>query len=162
MAALKCADALTRLLVGNQLKVRSRFVSLMIGAALMANSVGCAGTRSDAPVYFVFELRAGDTKEPLRNIHYSFGTELVDRMRPVARPGLSFQNFSAQMAVPARFDVTWDTSDGRSHSFSVPVRELITESVRGKTLLFVLQDDSVEGYIAVLTPAGQKIERRFY
>ena len=134
-----------------------------LGGLILLSSIGsCSASRLDDRAYFVFELKVGATAESLTNVHYTFGTDIVERVRPVARPGLSFEDFSAQMQIPERLDVSWETPDGKKHAVTVPVRGHLGGPISGKTLLFVLQEDSVEGYITVYTPAGRKVEKQFY
>jgi hypothetical protein len=142
--------------------MQQKLVWTLLGAILMSNIGSCSASQVEEHVYFVFELKVGATTDSLSNVRYTFGTEIVDRVRPIARPGLSFEDFSAQMQIPERLDVSWETHDGKKHAVTVPVRGHLGGPITGKTLLFVLQEDSVEGYVTIYTPAGRKVERRFF
>jgi hypothetical protein len=142
--------------------MKQKAVRLLLGTLLICGLGGCAASQVDEHVSFIFELKVGAMAKSLTNVHYSFGSQIVDRVRPVAAPGLSFEDFSAQMQIPESLDVSWETPDGRKHAVTVPVSGHLGQSIRGKTLLFVLQEDSVEGYITVYTPAGRKVEKQFY
>ena len=84
----------------NGLSYRSRLLIIIVALC------GACALAPNQPVYFVFELRAGETNGALKNIRYSFGSELKDRVPPAARPGLPFQNFSGNMVIPERFEVS--------------------------------------------------------
>lgn len=142
------------------MNVREGLLKAIVAVTLMGTTAGCVTAGPNERVYFEFELSVGDTD--LKNVHYTFGDELVNRLRPVALSMLPFQNYTAQMIIPENFDVSWETDDGKHHSVTVPVRSRLHESIYHKTLLFVLQKDSVEAYIAINTPAGQKREKQFY
>lgn len=95
------------------------------------------------------------------NIHYTYGNEFVNATKPSAGSIAPLFVYIAPMHVPEEFEINWETQDGKKHAAKVPVRSRIPGSVENKTLVFVIMQDSVEGYVAVSTPFGQKRER-FY
>ncbi|ANC42913.1 hypothetical protein A6P55_00145 [Pandoraea pnomenusa] len=65
------------------------------------------------------------------------------------------------MHVPEEFEISWETLDGRTHEAKVPVRSRLQGTVENKTIIFVIMQNHIEGYVGVSTPYGQKRER-FY
>lgn len=65
------------------------------------------------------------------------------------------------MRVPAEFEISWEAPEGTRHEAKIPVRSRLPGSIENKTIVFVIMPGSVEGYVGISTPYGQKRER-FY
>jgi hypothetical protein len=115
----------------------------------------------DAKVRYGLEIEVDKSIGKAVNIRYTYGDEFVNQARPSAIAIGAFVSYIAPMRIPENLEISWETPDGKRHEESVPVRSRLTSSVEGKTIVFVIMQDHIEGYIGVWTPYGQKRER-FY
>lgn len=66
------------------------------------------------------------------------------------------------MSIPDEFEISWETQEGKRYEFKVPVRSKVPSDIKGKTVLFVIMQDSVEGYVVTHLPNFQDKRERFY
>ena len=118
-------------------------------------------TETNPRVRHGLEIEVNKSLGKATSIRYTYGVEIVDQVRPVAIAIGAFTTYVASMHVPEDFRISWETADGGKHEAKVPVRSAIPGSLANKTIVFVLMQDHVQGYIGVSTPYGQKRER-FY
>lgn len=140
---------------------RRRIMLGLLGAGLMSVLDGCAAAGPNAKVYHGLQIEVHKSVGRANNIRYSYGDEFVDATVSSAGSIASFEDYTAPMHIPEKFEISWETQDGETHEAKVPVRSRLPGSVENKTLVFVIMSDHVEGYIGVSTPFGQKRER-FY
>ena len=111
--------------------------------------------------YFAFRIGLGERLATATDIRFSF-SDLGSRAVPNARfNGGVFGHWRDQMTIPEFSEVSWRTPDGVLHAETVPVRERINETLRGKSVLFRIQPDHVEAFVASPTSSGEKL-RRFH
>lgn len=122
---------------------------------------GCAAAGPNAKVRHELQIEVDKSVGRAVNIRYTYGDEIVNQTRPAAIPIGAFENYTAPMHIPDEFEISWETQDGKKHEAKVPVRSRLPGSVENKTVLFVIMQDHIEGYVAIYTPYGQKRER-FY
>ncbi len=91
--------------------MRTASGATVIAAILVGATASCAAASPDTRVYFIVELKVGSTRESLKNIHYTFGDELLNRIRPSAIPGSPFENYSAPPRWPQVWEVGWPPGD---------------------------------------------------
>ena len=123
-------------------------------------SVGTCLAVETVRVYHRFAIEVGRGMKPVRNLRYLYG-DLGWRMKPIAEPLGALSSLSGVMLVPDEFEISWETEVGQQYEFKIPVRASLPSSAKGKTVLFVIMADKVEGYLG--TPVGleDKLER-FY
>ncbi len=139
---------------------RRRWGSLVMGVVLMTTLGSCAAGPNDR-VYYTFDLLVDKSLDYAKHIRYRYG-ELGEHEKPIAKSnGVSIINMGLEMTVPEDFEISWETPDGKQHHALVPVRSRIKGSVKGKTVLFLILHDEVQGYISTSTPTGEMRER-FY
>jgi hypothetical protein len=139
----------------------TRFLSVIVAVATVGSVAGCAIPVGDAKVRHTFEIEVGKTLGKAKNIHYTYGSEFVDEIKPSAIAIGPFISFTASMQVPEFFVVSWNAADGAKHEAKVPVRGKLSGSMEHKSIVFVIMPDWVEGYVGISTPSGEKRER-FY
>lgn len=122
---------------------------------------GCAAAEPNAKVRHGLEIEVDKSVGRAVNIRYTYGDEFVNETKPSARAIGPMFSYVAPMHIPEEFEISWETQDGKKHTAKVPVRSRLPGSVADKTVLFVIMQDHIEGYVAISTPYGQKRER-FY
>lgn len=133
----------------------------LLGMGLMSVLDGCSAAGPSAKVYHGLEIEVNKSVGHANNIRYTYGDEFINYTKPSAGSIAAFSSYTAPMHVPEEFEISWETPDGKKHEVKVPVRSRLSGSVENKTIVFVIMQDHVEGYLAVSTPYGQKRER-FY
>lgn len=139
---------------------RRRMVMGLLGAGLMSVLEGCAAG-PNAKVRHGLQIEVHKSVGRADNIRYTYGDEFVDATKPSAGSIGPMFVYIAPMHIPEEFAITWETPDGKKHEAKVPVYSRLPDSVRNKSVIFVIMQDHVEGYVGVDTPYGQKRER-FY
>lgn len=122
---------------------------------------GCAAAGPNAKVYHSLQVEVHKSVGRAKNIRFTYGDEFVNETVPSAGSIAAFENYTAPMHVPEEFEISWETLDGRTHEAKVPVRSRLQGTVENKTIIFVIMQNHIEGYVGVSTPYGQKRER-FY
>jgi hypothetical protein len=139
-----------------------RGIAALTGGIIMTGTSGCAmaGTSTEK-VDHELALEVGKGVPKVANIRYRYG-ELGWRERAVmAFPG-SGSRVSSTMVVPDDFEISWETQEGKRYDFKVPVRSKLPSGIKGKTVLFVIMQDHVEGYVVTPLPNFQEKRERFY
>lgn len=135
-----------------------RAVLLLLAACLAMSSCAMAAG-PDARIRHGLEIEVSASVGRATNIHFTYGDEFIDSVRPAAIAIGPFMTFVSDMRIPETFSVSWDDRDGAHHAATVPVRSRLPGSIENKTLVFVIMPDHVEGYVGVETPRGQQRER---
>jgi len=138
---------------------RRRIMLGLLGAGLMSVLDGCAATGSNAKIRHGLEIEVDKSVGRVVNIRYTYGNEFVNATKPSAGSIGPMFVYIAPMTIPEEFEIHWETQDGKKHDAKVPVRSRLPGSVENKSIVFVIMQDHVEGYVAVSTPFGQKRER---
>ena len=133
----------------------------LVGAGLMRVLDGCAAAGPNAKVYHGLQIEVDKSVGRAVNIRYTYGDEFVNETKPSARAIGPMFSYDAPMHIPEQFEISWETQDGKKHEAKVPVRSRLPGSVENKTVLFVIMQNHIEGYVTTPTPSGQKRER-FY
>lgn len=133
----------------------------LLGVGMMSVLSGCAAAGANAKVRHGLEIEVDKSVGEAKNIRYTYGDELVDQKRPSAIAIGAFMAYISPMHIPEQFAISWETLDGKQHEAKIPVRSRLHSSIKNKTIVFVIMQDHVEGYIGISTPYGQKRER-FY
>lgn len=132
--------------------------------ALIGAIVVCASQFSLADdykrVYHGLDVSVGKGAPIAKSIRYRYG-ELGWRERGAAVAGVGDLVRSA-MIVPEEFEISWESESGKRYEFKVPVRSRIGTNIRGKTVVFLIKDDSLEAYLATPLPNYQDRLERFY
>lgn len=140
---------------------RRPILLVLVCVALMSVLDGCAAVGPNVKVRHGLEIEVDKSVGRVVNIRYTYGDEFVNETKPSARAIGSMFSYVAPMYIPERFEISWETQDGKKHEAKVPVRSRLPGSMENKTVLFVIMQDHIEGYVAISTPSGQKRER-FY
>jgi hypothetical protein len=126
----------------------------------MVTMSSCA-TGADERVYYTLDMLVDKSIDYAKHIRFRYG-ELGEHEKPVAKPnGVSIISMGLEMNIPEDFEISWETPDGKGHHKVVPVRGRIKNSVKGKSILFLILYDDVQGYISTNTPTGE-VRERFY
>ena len=139
-----------------------RGLAAITGCVLMVNINGCAMAETgDEKVYHGFSIRVGIGAPEARNIRYRYG-DLGWRDAIVSAPPAGIETVRTPMVVPNDFEISWETPEGNHYEFKVPVRSKISSDIKGKTVLFEIMKDHVEGYLVTPLPNFQDKSERFY
>lgn len=123
---------------------------------------GCATAGAEDRIYHTLQIEVDKSVGLATNIRYTYGTELVDQyITERGWIGGPFENYTAPMLIPEKFNISWETLDGKKHEENIPLLSKLPGSVKNKTILFVIMNDHVEGFIAISTPYGPQ-KTRFY
>lgn len=93
-------------------------------------------------------------------IRYRYG-DLGWREKGAAQAGIGV-TIRSLMTIPDEFEISWESESGKRHEFKVLVRSRIKADLKGKTILFVIKEESVEGYVATRLPNFRDQLDRFY
>jgi len=140
---------------------RRKFVMSLLGMWLVGVYAGCTAVGPNEKVRHGLEIEVDKSVGRAVNIRYTYGDEFVNSTKPSAIAIGPMFTYIAPMRIPEEFEISWETQDGKQHEATVPVRGRLPGSVENKTVLFVIMQDHIEGYVSVSTPYGPKRER-FY
>jgi hypothetical protein len=112
-------------------------------------------------VYHGYAIEVGDGVPAVTNIKYRYGVLRWEEAR-IAAPPAPFTTVRAPMTIPEEFLISWDTKDGKHYDVKVPVRSKVPADIKGKTILFVIMQDHIEGFVATPLANFQDRLERFY
>lgn len=134
-------------------------VAIAVGG-LIASMTACA-TRDIERTYHRFSIEVGSNVSRVKNLRYLYG-EIGWMNKPTAAPPGPIDSVAGVMLVPEEFEVSWESESGQSYAFMVPVRNNLPDSIKGKTIHFVIMSDRVEGYILTYADLKVSSRTRFY
>lgn len=139
-----------------------RGVAALTGSVLMANTSGCAmaGTSTEK-IYHAFAIEVGKGVPKVKNVRYLYGDLGWRESAVMAFPG-SGSIIRSQMIIPDNFEISWETQEGKRYEFKVPVRSKVPSDIKGKSVLFVIMQDHVEGFVVTPLPNFQEKREQFY
>jgi hypothetical protein len=139
---------------------RRRIAIVLFGSGLMSALEGCAAGPNER-VRHGLQIELGEGVGRINNIRYTYGDEFVNERKASASSPIPWFIHIAPMILPEEFLISWEAQGGEKHAAKIPVRSRLSSSIENKIIVFVVMQDTVEGYIAVSTPFGQKRERFF-
>jgi hypothetical protein len=145
---------------GKQLWLRS--ILALAGGIFIVNTSGCAMAEGSAEkIYHGFAIEVGDGLPAVKNVRYLYG-DLGWREIKIAAPPGALSTLFLSMTIPEECQIYWETQEGKQYEFKVPVRSKVRSSIKGKTALFIIMHDHVEGYVSTSLPNFQEKRERFY
>lgn len=137
-------------------------VCSLVGGFFIMGLSGCAMAEgSGNKLRHGFSIAVGKNQPTVKNVRYLYG-DLGWREIKVAAPPGALSTLVATMTIPDDFAISWDTQTGQHYDFKIPVRSKMPADIKGKTILFVIMQDHVEGFVVTDLPNFKESRERFY
>lgn len=136
------------------------WAALMLGGVVI-DAIGSVTAHADDKERHNFGIEVDKSAGTVSNVHYLYG-ELGWRERAAASPGGAFATVGYVATLPDEFEISWYTKSNIYYHFKIPVRAQIKAEIKDKTVLFVIMDDHVEGFIVTHLQNYHSERERFY